>query len=781
MGRALAALLLLVCPLLAQRIPNEYLVELSEAPLLDRSTVEASARVASITGEQTRFRQAAAALGARVIANLEAVGNLVAVRLEADDPTPLRSLPGVKAVYPVFLRKPHLDRALRTHSAEEAWAGLGGVAEAGRGMKIAIIDTGIDPAHPAFQAAPGEPPTGYPRFRREADRDSLTGKIIVARSYDDLYGSPGATSARDIVGHGTGVAMAAGGNPQRANYANVSGAAPQAFLGAYRVFPYDSDGASDAVILQAIEDAINDGMDVINLSLGSLVSSADTDRLYDNAFRRAGELGVVVVVSASNAGPDTASIASPAYSPEAIAVAATVNDREFTFAVRADGETFLAQPGNGPNAPDAIAGLVFDVRQADSSGLACQPLQPGSLAGRIALVDRGSCLFEVKLNNLETAGARAAIVVNNTAQPERFTMAVGAARLPSMMISQADGAALRPRLSADSEIPVEVTFNGIAVERDGGAIADFSGRGPSITRLMKPDLAAVGSGLYTAATATNSQAELYDGSGYLVLDGTSFSAPIVAGAAAIVKQARPQLTGAQYRSLLINTASERSSPAAPEPRPLEAGAGILNIDAALRSTLAATPATLTFGVSSGTVDQTRTLTIFNLGSEPDQVTLEIQGLEGPAPVLDQTILNIAPGESYEVRLRLEGTGLSPGVSQGFVRVRGRSTLRIPYWYATRSDIPEQFLVLYAEPEVARRGGTATVYFRLVDTTGVAIASDRVTVSAVTPGASVIGLISRDSDSPGVYEAAVRLSNSFGAQRFAVEFGSFRREFTIPVF
>ena len=189
--------------------------------------------------------------------------------------------------------------------------------------------------------------------------------------------------------------------------------APAAFLGNYKVFgtPGWNDYSSDTAIIKAIDDAVSDGMDIISLSIGSDLAPRLADDLEVQAVERATQAGVIVVVAAGNNGADLNTISSPATAPSAIAVGATSNLRTFGTSLEvSDLSTFAALPGNGFQPSTPIAGTLRDVASVDNDGQACSALQAGSLAGTIALILRGNCTFETKLNNAQNAGAIGAVV-----------------------------------------------------------------------------------------------------------------------------------------------------------------------------------------------------------------------------------------------------------------------------------------------------------------------------------------------------------------------------------
>jgi subtilisin family serine protease len=232
--------------------------------------------------------------------------------------------------------------------------------------------------------------------------------------------------------------MVAAGARSTGPLATISGVAPKAWLGSYKVFgtPGVNSGATDDAILKAIDDAVADGMDVISLSLGTDLPMRFGDDPEVEALENAASLGVIVVASAGNNGPDPATIGSPASGLSVIAVGASNNERIFAGSVLISGnDPLVALPGSGSNSSTPIVAPVADVSTRDDTGLACAALRSDSLSGSIALIARGTCTFETKLNNAAAAGAIGAIVFTTADQPDLITMSVGTATLPAEMVS----------------------------------------------------------------------------------------------------------------------------------------------------------------------------------------------------------------------------------------------------------------------------------------------------------------------------------------------------------
>lgn len=289
----------------AQIVPGYYVVELTEEPPVEIAAKAATGRHADsmrdrsalVHAQQRLLHRMLRSYGAELFASVDTVANALLVRIPDDRAASLRSIPGVQRLYPVCQVRPSLERALPRHKVPEAWARLGGGDLAGAGARIAIIDTGIDPVHPGMIDPSMPMPEGFPRVNRASDLAFTSNKIIVARSYLSLFSDGGDISARDKKGHGTAVATAAAGVVQESSDGPISGVAPKAYLGNYTVFPASGNTRTD-IVLKAIDDAVRDGMDVINLSLGSPYAVRPEDDIFT---RIAGRRRSITVPTSANA------------------------------------------------------------------------------------------------------------------------------------------------------------------------------------------------------------------------------------------------------------------------------------------------------------------------------------------------------------------------------------------------------------------------------------------------------------------------------------------------
>jgi subtilisin family serine protease len=737
-------------------------------------------RRVQIREEQRPVRTRLEAAEAKILGSLDSVVNAFIVDIPDEKAAQLASIPGVARVHPVRRFKPLLDQALPLHRIPEAWQQVG-LANAGLGMKIGIIDTGIDADHAGFQDASLPIPSGFPRANTDSDLIFTNHKVIVARSYPDLYDTPDPDpSARDHVGHGTATAMAAAGVASTGPLAAISGVAPRAYLGSYKVFgsPGVNDSATDASILKAIDDAVADGMDVISMSLGTLEATRLDDDIEVAALERAAALGIVIVVAAGNDGPEPNTIGSPGTAPSVITVGATKNGRVFgASAAVAGADPVLAVPGSGFNSAAPISGPLASVAGIDQDGLACLPLPTGSLTGRIAFILRGDCTFETKLFNAQRAGATAALVYTYQTDPDPFTMSVGTAPLPASMIGYDAGTAIAGRLAQESGLSATLTFTvgPVLVSRDG--LVGFSSQGPNVDLNVKPDMAAVGTNFYTAAQKSDPRGALFDPTGFGLTQGTSFSTPLVAGAAALLKAARPGLTAAQYRSLLINTAAANSGTVQ------QTGAGMLDMSAAIRGTAAAYPTSLSFQAGGGDPNVSRSLSISNVGTSSTVFQLSaVPAGGGPAPAIGTDSITLDPGASAQVGVTFSGSSLAPGAYEGFIRVSDTATgleMHVPYWYAVRSESPKYITVLDVQ-----NGGSPlasvkdAIVFRITDLSGVLITSIDPVVTVVSGGGELSSVSSRDRFIPGAFGITLRLGPRRGSNVVRIQAGDVVKEVAV---
>ncbi len=800
-------LLLFSAPLWCQFVPNRYIVELADPPAIAAAARSASAQQqagaaltrgsgkAPLREEALRQRDAVRSrqqavrakvidAGAQVLDSIDLVGNALFVRTDKAGAAKLASLDGVRRVSQVRLFKPNLDRAVLVHHVDQVWARVG-LDKAGQGVKIAIIDSGVDVGHPGMQDSSFTPPDGFPKFDTAADKNFTNNKVIVARSYVSLLSSRDPDlSARDHVGHGTALAMIAAGVTNTGPLGPITGVAPRAYIGSYKIFgtPTFNDSATDDAILKAIEEAVADGMDILSMSFGSNLAPRLADDVDVVAVENAAALGVITVAAAGNEGPDFTSISSPGTAPSAIAVGAIHNARTFSPSTTVTGFPAIttvnsSRPGTAP-----VSGPLVDVTTLDPTGFVCSALPAGSLSGKIPLILRGVCTFETKLLAAARAGAAGALVYTDEARPDPISMEVGTATLPAQMLSYADGVAIKQAIAAAAggdSLQASLDFTVRAIDVDPSRMADFSSAGPNVDLGIKPEVVAVGTDFYTATQSFDARGDMYDRTGYTVVDGTSFATPFVAGMAALVKSSKPGLTVAQYRSLIINTAAPM-----PKFQAQVSGAGMADADAAQRTTITASPAVIGLGASDGSPSQNTNVEIRNIDGADDTyaVTVEPQGGSSVAPAVDNSTLAVAGGSAANLQVSWTGAGLLPGTYQGYIVLRGASSgnvLRIPYWHAVKSDAASVTALWIDTAARAFSLDQEAIYFRILDASGVPLLNVAPQVRVVSGSATLVGVNSIDDDLPGVYSIDLRFGSTSVSSVVEIRAGNAVTQITIP--
>ena len=649
--------------------------------------------------------------GVQVQGSTELVINSLFVRTPVEQYDAIRRMPGVKKVYFSRIQHMALDTAKNVVNASGLWnaAGVGGQANAGNGVKIGIIDTGIDYTHPMFADTTTTLPAGFPKYDTTADKALTNHKVIAA--WDFVHSQYGYSTqiindARDEVGHGTFNAGVSAGKivtaPPDANVGAISGMAPGAFLGNYKVFgtPGINDGATTLGIIAAIEQAVSDGMNVVSLSLGGLDWVPPSEDPEVTAIHNATAAGVVVVVAAGNEGNDPHTVASPGTSPDAITVGAVWNSRALGPGLHVTGPGSVPSNlqsvsyviGTGPTISSAIpTAPVVDVASLDGTGLACAALPSGTLTAKIALIARGQCTFLIKATNASSAGARAVIVYDNVPGDPPFGMGgLSSSGPPAVMISYSDALNLKTFLAANPGGTASIDISNVvkSVPTTPAILASFSGRGPSADFGIKPDLSAVGVNVYSATENTYTAGGMYSATRYSYGDGTSFSTPMVAGAAAGIMQLFPNLTAAQVKSAIVNTASQTVTIDGTTPATVtQTGAGLLNMGNAATAGAVFSPVSLNFGVQSysGRKTLTRSLTITNISGSTDQYTISAQTQTGPALILSTSSTGpVASGaqNAVTVNVTIQATAPATGGFQGYITVQSAQTgmtYTIPYW------------------------------------------------------------------------------------------------------
>jgi minor extracellular serine protease Vpr len=631
---------------------------------------------------------------------------------------PARSLPtlfrvaGVAKVYPSLSYFATMDRGPSVIHATDLSASTG---DQGQGVKIGVVDTGVDPTSPFLAPAGFSYPAGFPK----GDHRLTTPKVIVAKVFPGGVRDAKSNQAFDNTEpHGTHVAGIAAGDqtttapagPDHPATANLSGVAPKAWIGNYRVFTEPTPLGHEAntpEIVAAFEAAVADGMNVINFSGGGPQMEPANDAMIETIHNTV-LAGVVPAVAAGNDRDDfgLGSAGSPGTAPDAISVAAVSNSHVFAPALSVVGgpPELSAVPIQGAAAsrlPAAWATRdepLVDVTsvvgtdgkpvdqylcgRADAPNTTIGTLPKNAVKGKILLVSRGICSFISKSQRASFGGAIGLIVVDNRfgeANPIPVRLAV-----PGGMISDLDGSQLRAYLAqhgGQAAIRVSRDIKEIQTGRSG-IVTSFSSAGPTDFGYdLKPDVSAPGLDVLSSTPPRTT------GSTFSVFAGTSMATPHVAGAAALLLQRHPGWTAPQVKSALMSTAGAAWGDTArtQEAPVLLEGAGLANVAAADDPKLFTDPQSLSFervDVSTAPQQRSMLLTVSDAGGGEGAWTAtiapQVQTTGVEIEVTPQ--LSLSPGGDGMLGVTVHvATDAGKGENYGFVVLSGNGVQRrVPY-------------------------------------------------------------------------------------------------------
>jgi len=613
-----------------------WFVELAGKPVADGNTLT------SVRSEKAAFRAAAAAAGIRYNERraYDTLFNGFAIDIAPSDRARIARLSDVKAMYAVGLvappspdqsagALPDLASAIQMTGADIAQNTLG---LTGKGVKVGVIDTGIDIDHPAFGGNGSNHSTPFPTARVITGYDFVGDAYNAAGSGADLIPQPD-DNPDDCAGHGTHVAGIIG-----ANGGGIRGVAPEVSFGAYRVFGC-SGSTGDDVLLAAYERAYADGMQVINQSLGSPAQWPEYP--IAQASTRLVNKGVVMVASIGNSGPPTDALfaaGSPGVGDKVIGVASYDNIRVTLPAFTANGTPFGYTSASGaPTTPTSGSLPMSRTGTPTTANDGCiGPLSP-AVAGTAVLIRRGTCSFYVKAFNAQSAGASAVVLYNNATGFVTPTVAGSPPiTIPVVMLTAADGSALDGLIAAGPTTLTWTSSTTSVPNPTGGLISSFSSFGLTAELGLKPNLGAPGGSIYSSYPL-----EL---GGAASLSGTSMASPHVAGAAALILQALPKTPANAMLGVLQNSAKPKNWSLSPGLGLLDhthrQGAGLIDIPASVLAKTSVAPSQIALGESQGG-PKTVTLQVSNKSSSA--VTYDLSTVDAVA-----TGPNTTSGASYAV-------------------------------------------------------------------------------------------------------------------------------------
>ncbi|PKO06549.1 MAG: peptidase S8 [Chloroflexi bacterium HGW-Chloroflexi-3] len=557
--------------------PSAWFVEFRSLPLA------AGGNIKQIKAEKDNFTKTAAKEKIEFTQRYEfnTLWNGISIEIKPSQLNRLSTLPGVVGIYPVEVisipenfesPSPELYTALVMTGADIAQNELG---YTGKGKKVAIMDTGIDYDHPDLGGCfgPGcRVYTGWDFVGDAFNADSTSPSYNPVPSPDPY--------PDDCNGHGTHVSGIVGSN------GTVVGVAPEVSFGAYRVFGCAGSTTAE-IMMMAMEQALKDKMDILNMSIGS----AFTWPQYPTA--KAADLlvdkGMVVVASIGNSGASGLYAAgAPGLGEKVIGVASFDNSHVFLnyFEVNDQKIGYIPMTFSGPVPTFGTEEIVYIGQACNADTLLADP------DGKVALAVRGACSFAEKALKAFEAGAVGVVIHNNVAGVFNGTLGAplpGFNHLPVVGISQADGLFIRAQ-----EAPIYMTWTDQLdsfLSPTGGLISSFSSYGLAPDLTLKPDIGAPGGNIYSTYPLEKG--------GYATLGGTSMSSPHVAGAVALLLQAKPKLKAYEVRDILQNSADPKLWSLAPGYGLLDhvhrQGAGMLDIDDAIMATTQIVPGKIAAG------------------------------------------------------------------------------------------------------------------------------------------------------------------------------------------
>jgi subtilisin family serine protease len=638
--------------------------------------------------------------------------NGFAVRVPYERLPDLLEVEAAERVYPSYTYKLDVNRGPAVLGGP-AFAGLTGAR--GDGVKVAVVDDGVDHEHPFFEPAGFSYPPGFPK----GQTGSTTPKVIVARG----FAGPNANATpldRDRSFHGTHVAGVIAGVKTDIDASRpgicveeqggchpavdgLEGVAPRAHIGNYRVFnvpaPAPLGGccsANSPEIVAAFEAAVRDGMDIINFSGGGPQADPRTDVLIE-AVTNVVRAGVVPIISAGNDrdffGLGTAG--SPATAPDAISVGAVANAHVFGPSMTVVSPAGVARIPYVPADSIPPSWISTNQRLVDVGSLGganrelCSGTLPAaSLRGAIALVTRGGCPYAAKAARARAAGAAGMVVAENRPGDPAFAILP----LSGGTISDLDGARVRAAAAANggavtvrfsreiAEVPT--TWAGVPTSFTSSGLTPFG-------KALKPDVTGPG------AQILSSTLPEFAGGEWAVMGGTSFSAPHVAGVAALLTQRHPTWTPQQMKSALMSTAGPAyaNSTLTEEASVLLQGAGMPQVARADQPLIFSDPQSLSFGylvAGGGASARAIPVTVADAGGGAGTWTAEVRPQVASAGAsVDAAPVTVGPGGSAVIQIVARVTaGAVQGDNFGFVLLRrGSDVRRIPYAFSvSRSSL-----------------------------------------------------------------------------------------------